>query len=211
MPVVKHVFLDRDGTIIRDKHYLSDPEGVELLPGAPQALAELVGGGCSLYLVSNQSGIGRGYFDAAACVLCQDRLAELLAPWGVRFVDMAFCPHAPADVPGEGCDCRKPGLGMWRQLAALHGLEPETCAMVGDKRADVGFGLNAGFAATVLVLTGHGMEHAAKLGLPPLSEGAQYLSLRGADGAHLFAQGKTDWPHAIARDLHGAATFLLSL
>ncbi len=199
MDALHHVFLDRDGTIIQDKNYLCEPEQVELLPGASQALARLADNGCRLYLVSNQSGIGRGYFDDYACRLCQDRLAEMLRGHGVSFVDMAYCPHAPE----AGCDCRKPGLGMWKQMAALYDLAPENCAMVGDKAEDAAFGRNAGFAASVMVLTGHGTEHARALGLPELPQDADLLRLDTADREH--------WPHALARDLAAAVAYLLSL
>lgn len=199
MAAIEHVFLDRDGTIIQDKHYLCEPDKVELMPGAVQALARLTDNGCRLYLVSNQSGIGRGYFDEQACLLCQDRLAELLRGHGLSFVDMAYCPHAPE----AGCDCRKPGTGMWKQMAALYGLAPQNCAMVGDKREDAAFGRNAGFAASVMLLTGHGVEHAQALGLPELPQNTDLLRLETAGRGH--------WPHALARDLAAAVEFLLSL
>jgi len=198
MANIGHVFLDRDGTIIQDKHYLCDPGQVELLPGAARGLQKLAGHDCRLYLVSNQSGIGRGYFDEAACQLCQNRLAELLQEHGVRFVDMAHCPHAPED----GCDCRKPALGMWRQLAALHGLKPEQCAMIGDKRDDVAFARNAGMAASVLVLTGHGTQQAAEMGLPDIADRG-CLALDAGEQPH--------WPDAVAKDLDAAVDWLLAL
>lgn len=199
MAAIEHVFLDRDGTIIQDKHYLCEPDKVELLPGASQALTRLAEHGCRLYLVSNQSGIGRGYFDEQACLLCQDKLAEILRGHGVSFVDMAYCPHAPE----AGCDCRKPGLGLWKQMAALYDLAPHKCAMIGDKREDAAFGRNAGFAASVMVLTGHGKEHAKALGLPELAQDQNLLPLETANPGH--------WPHALARDLPAAVAYLLSL
>lgn len=199
MTRIHHVFLDRDGTIIHDKHYLCDPEEVELLPGAVQALEKLVHHDCKLYLVSNQSGIGRGYFDETACRLCQNRLADLLREQGIGFVDMAFCPHAPE----EGCDCRKPGLGLWRQLASLHDLRAEYCAMIGDKREDVAFGRNAGFAASIMVLTGHGQKHAASLHLPALPQDERYMELDW--------QNNDAWPHALAREFGAAVDCLLAL
>lgn len=199
MSPIKHVFLDRDGTIIKDEHYLCEPDQVQLLPGAAEALAALSGNGCKLYLVSNQSGIGRGYFDEGACRLCQDRLADTLAEHGVSFVDMAFCPHAPE----QGCDCRKPALGMWKQMAALYGMQAGECAMVGDKKEDVAFGRKAGFAASVMVLTGHGQEHAAALELPPLPD---KVTVAAQDW-----QRREDWPHALAMDLSAAVQYLLAL
>ncbi len=197
MPRIENVFFDRDGTLILDKHYLAEPDEVELLPGAARALARLAACGIRLFLVSNQSGIGRGYFTEAACQACQARLAALLERHGVRFTDMAYCPHAP----GDGCDCRKPEVGLWRRIAGARGLDPAACAMVGDKRADVSFGINARFAATVLVLTGHGRSEAHKLGLPDIPPGVE---------AQLLTSGKLHWPYAVARDVSGAVDILLS-
>ncbi len=198
MTGIEHIFLDRDGTVIEERHYLADPEGVVLLPGVGEALADCVKVGCSLHLVSNQSGIGRGLFSVEDCRRCQDRLAELLRAHRVRFADMLYCPHAPE----EDCKCRKPRLGLWHKIKGARKLKPQACAMVGDKCADVAFGLAAGFGAVVLVLTGHGAEHAALLGLPPLPAGVPVLPLM---------RRNPDWPHALAQDLPAAVEYLLSL
>ena len=155
------VLFDRDGTVIFDRHYLSDPAGVELIPGTGEALARLGRAGIASYLVSNQSGIGRGYFPESAWYACQERLDELLAQKGAKLEDTRFCPHDPE----VSCFCRKPGTGMWESLREAHGLDASSCAMVGDKPEDLRFGINAGLAAAVLVLTGKGMKSAEKLGL----------------------------------------------
>ena len=155
------VLFDRDGTVIFDRHYLSDPDGVELIPGTGEALARLGAAGIASYLVSNQSGIGRGYFPESGWYACQARLDELLAAFGAKLEDSRFCPHDPE----EHCHCRKPGTGMWESLREKYGLESSSCAMVGDKPEDLRFGINAGLAAAVLVLTGKGEKSAAKLGL----------------------------------------------
>ncbi|HJD96412.1 HAD-IIIA family hydrolase [Mailhella massiliensis] len=155
------VLFDRDGTVIVDRHYLGRAEGVELIPGAGQALGLLRQGGLAAYLVSNQSGIGRGYFPESGWHECHARLQELLEPFGAGFDDARFCPHAPE----EACGCRKPAPGMWESLKAAHGLSAACCAMVGDKAEDLLFGVNARLAAAVLVLTGKGEAAAQKLGL----------------------------------------------
>lgn len=116
MSVSCAVLLDRDGTLIEDKHYLSEPSGVALLPGVGPALSRLVQAGHRLFLVSNQSGVGRGYFTEQAVVACQKRLEELLEPYGVAFTDAVWCPHAPE----ESCFCRKPLPGMLDELRARH-------------------------------------------------------------------------------------------
>ena len=162
MSVSCAVLLDRDGTLIEDKHYLSEPSGVALLPGVGPALSRLVQAGHRLFLVSNQSGVGRGYFTEQAVVACQKRLEELLEPYGVAFTDAVWCPHAPE----ESCFCRKPLPGMFDELRARHGLLPETTFMIGDKLDDLGFAANAGLSAGLLVLSGKGAEHARKAGYP---------------------------------------------
>lgn len=156
------VLLDRDGTLIEDRHYLSDPAGVSLLPGVGEGLARLAAAGWDLFLVSNQSGIGRGYFTEEAVLACQRRLEELLAPFGVVLKDAVWCPHAPETV----CRCRKPAPGLFETLAARHGLAPQRCVMIGDKVDDLGFAAAAGLCAGVLVLSGKGRGHARQAGLP---------------------------------------------
>lgn len=162
MQYLPAILFDRDGTLIKDKHYLSDPEGVELLPGVGEALGRLAEQGVRLFLVSNQSGVGRGMFSIDDVHACNNRLVELLAPFGARLDDIVFCPHGPE----EHCACRKPGTGMWEELRKRHRLFPDKCYMVGDKEDDMLFAANAGLAARVLVLTGKGKVTAEKLGIP---------------------------------------------
>lgn len=124
------VFLDRDGTIIRDEHYLADPSRVVLLDGAAAAIARLREAGITVVIVTNQSGIARGLITPAQYDAVRARLAELVT------VDATYmCPHHP-DVDGP-CDCRKPGLGLFRQAIADLGLEGARVVLVGDKWRDV--------------------------------------------------------------------------
>lgn len=155
------VLFDRDGTVIVDRHYLASAQGVELFPGVSDALLLLRKRGVASYLVSNQSGIGRGYFPESGWHECYAKLQQLLSSSGTGFDDARFCPHAPE----EGCSCRKPALGMWESLRNAHALCASRCAMVGDKAEDLLFGINAGLAASVLVLTGKGESTAKKLGI----------------------------------------------
>lgn len=148
----RYAALDRDGTIIVEKNYLSDPAGVELLPGAAAGLRRLQAAGWGLVVVSNQSGIGRGYFTEADYEKVTARLVELLRAEGVALDGIYHCPHAP----GAGCDCRKPLPGMLLRAARDLGFRPADCAVVGDKPADVELGRNAGAALSVLVRTGYG-------------------------------------------------------
>lgn len=200
MARITSVFLDRDGTVIVDKHYLADPAGVELLPHAAEGMAALAAAGMRLFVVTNQSGIGRGYFTEAAYHACHAALERCLHEAGVSIEGTAFCPHGPEDE----CECRKPRVGMWRALAEEFGLIPANAAMVGDKMDDILFGRAAGFPLTVLVLTGKGEKTAREKGLPLPSQGEPYRAVAAAvtpEGAHL--------PHAVAADLAGAAQFIL--
>lgn len=175
---VQALFLDRDGTIIEDRHYLRDPDGVVLLPGAGEALGRLVRSGVRLFLVTNQSGIGRGYFSEADFWACQARLDELLRPWGAAFADVCMCPHSPE----EGCACRKPRTGMWERARGTWNLDPARCVMAGDKPDDLLFGINAGFAAAFLLRTGYGAATAEKLGLPACSKASADARPAGTPG-----------------------------
>ena len=153
----RYVLLDRDGTIMYDKHYLHDPDGVELLPGAVEGLRRLADLGFKFAVLTNQSGVGRGYFDEAAVHACNERLSELLAPHGVRIEAYFYCPHTPDDE----CGCRKPETGLMAQAAQALGFDPKRSWMIGDKTADMGVGRNSG-ARTILVRTGKGAEHEAR-------------------------------------------------
>jgi histidinol-phosphate phosphatase family protein len=127
------VFLDRDGTIVVNKHYLADPDGLELLPNAAAGLRELQDLGARLVVVTNQSGVGRGYFDESALAAMHSRLEELLAAEGVELAGIYTCPHAP----DAGCDCRKPAPGLYLQAVEELGLELEGSFALGDGDADV--------------------------------------------------------------------------
>lgn len=187
MPAFSVLLLDRDGTLIQDKHYLADPAGVELLPGVGEALRLLAARGIRFFLVSNQSGVGRGLFTLAAAYACNARLAELLAPYGVFFEEMLICPHTPEDA----CACRKPAPGMWLQLQQKYKLAAEQSLMVGDKEEDMLFAANAEIAGRALVLSGKGRLTAQKLGLSPYGEGAVQAFAEPQSSAH---------PHIVLTD-----------
>lgn len=147
------VVLDRDGTVVRHHPYLCRAEDTELLPGAGAALRELARGGFGLVLVTNQSGVGRGYFDRGAVRDVHARLAELLLGEGVILDGYFVCPHLPWD----GCGCRKPRGGLLRRAAHELGFDLRETIVVGDNDGDVGLGQGVG-AATILVRTGHGRD-----------------------------------------------------
>ncbi len=164
---IKNIFLDRDGTIIEDRHYLSSPDQIVFLPGVVQTLQAMQAEGCRLFLVTNQSGIGRGYFSMADYQLVHQALLEMLAEQNVFMKDCSFCPHAPE----ADCSCRKPGTGMWETISLRHALQANQSIMLGDKQEDISFGRNCGFAASILLGTGKGEKSMAGLGIPPLPAG----------------------------------------
>ncbi|MBX3170272.1 MAG: HAD family hydrolase [Candidatus Eremiobacteraeota bacterium] len=129
----KLALLDRDGTLIEHVHYLSDPEQVRLLPETVEGLLALKRLNFRLVLVSNQSGVGRGYFDEHAVHRVNERMQELLRPHGAELDLMLFCPHAPQD----HCPCRKPKTGMAEQACQLLSANLKGAIMVGDSDCDM--------------------------------------------------------------------------
>ena len=154
---IKAVFLDRDGTIIYEKPgvYLSDPAKVRLYKSSRRALSLLNQAGFALFIVSNQSGIGRGYFTEKEVNKVNARMLALLKP--ARITELIFCPHAP----DEKCNCRKPLPQMGLTLIKKYRIDPKQSYMIGDKRADVLFGHALGCKA-VLVTTANGKDHLKK-------------------------------------------------
>jgi D-glycero-D-manno-heptose 1,7-bisphosphate phosphatase len=133
-------FLDRDGTIVRDRHYLGDPDGLELLPNAVAGLRRLRELGYRLVVVTNQSGVARGYFELDAVERVNERLRDLLAEQGIELDGIYVCPHGPDD----GCSCRKPAPGLILTAADELGLDLGRSVTIGDREPDVGAGRNAG-------------------------------------------------------------------
>lgn len=151
------VLLDRDGTIIVEKHYLADPDQVELIDGAAEALSRLARAGCRLAVVTNQSAIARGLLDESRLAEIHQRFEALLAERGAAVDAIYHCPHHP----DEGCVCRKPATGMAERAAAEFGFDPAEAFVVGDMAGDLGLGRALG-ATTFLVRTGHGRATAAR-------------------------------------------------
>lgn len=147
----RFALLDRDGTINVDKHYLSDPDQLELIPGSGEAIARLNKAGWGVVVVTNQSGIGRGYFDHDRLAQIHARLHELLALHGAHIDGIEVCPHGP----DSDCPCRKPLPGMVLRAAERLNFDPKYAIVVGDKEADIGLGHAVG-ATAFLVRTGYG-------------------------------------------------------
>jgi D-glycero-D-manno-heptose 1,7-bisphosphate phosphatase len=146
------VFLDRDGTLIAEKNYLSRREDVEILPGTGPALKQLQDAGYQLFMVSNQSGIGRGYFTLADVEQVNEHLCSELARDGVRFEKIYLAPEAP-DQPSRG---RKPSPQFLFDARDEFALNLAESFMIGDKMIDLECGWNAGVKCSILVRTGYG-------------------------------------------------------
>ena len=156
MPELKEgiaVFLDRDGTINEEVGYLSDPDGLKLIRGAAEAVKKLNDHGIKVIVISNQSGVGRGYFSERDLARINMRLTELLLSYEARIDAIYYCPHHPDD----GCECRKPEPGLLKKAAREHSIDLGRSYVVGDKKTDVELAVNAG-SKGILVKTGFGRE-----------------------------------------------------
>ncbi len=160
------VFLDRDGTINVEKDYLHKIEDFEFIPGVPEAIKRLKDAGFLIIVVSNQSGVARGYFDEHAVNRLHRHIQAELASYGTSIDAFYFCTHHPEQGVGEyrvACDCRKGAPGMLLQAAHEHNIDLHNSFMVGDKLADIEAGERAG-CRSLLVLTGYGNSAAASSG-----------------------------------------------
>ena len=149
------VFCDRDGTIIEEKDYLSDPDQVVIFPGAGEALKRLQDAGFRLIVVTNQSGIGRGYYTVEDMHRVNTRLIAELERSGARIEKIYFAPEAP-ELPSRG---RKPSPQFLFDARDEFGIDLSESYMVGDKLIDLECGWNAGVKKSILVRTGYGTEH----------------------------------------------------
>jgi histidinol-phosphate phosphatase family protein len=154
------VWLDRDGTIVNDPGYLSDPAALELLPDAARAVAALNAAGARVVLVTNQSGIARGLMTRATVDAIHDELRRQLRVEGATLDGVYLCPHLPAELVPRGvtpCRCRKPGVALVERARQELGLRGEPEVVVGDKLTDVRMARTLGVPA-VLVRTGCGAD-----------------------------------------------------
>ena len=169
-------FLDRDGTVIEEAHYLAHEAQVVLAPGAAAAMRRLREAGYLLVMVTNQSGVGRGILTEEELARIHALLNEMLAAGGAALDDIYYCPHlpgAPVKEYDRECDCRKPGAGMLLAAAEKHGVDLERSVMIGDAERDVQAGAKAGCRtvllapdgapeSTVADFTAKGMEEAVE-------------------------------------------------
>ncbi len=151
-----YALLDRDGTVNAERNYLSHPDEVEILPGVIDGMTKMRNMGMGLAIVSNQSGLGRSYFDVAQLERIHNRLRALLGERDLAVDGIYYCPHEPADA----CECRKPKIGMAVRAASELGFDPQQAFVVGDKLCDIEMGARLR-ATTLLVRTGYGHESEA--------------------------------------------------
>ena len=152
----RFVVLDRDGTLIEECSYLSDPDQVKLIPGAAAALRRLKALGLGVVVVTNQSAVGRGFFGEKRLEEIHHRLREILESEGVQLDGLYYCPHKPEDE----CGCRKPHIGLMKKASEELSFDLHNSFVIGDKISDIQMGRQAG-AVTFLVQTGYGTQAVA--------------------------------------------------
>jgi histidinol-phosphate phosphatase family protein len=175
MPGRPAAFLDRDGTLIDDVGFVSDRAAVRVLPTVPEALRTFAAAGYACVVVTNQSGVGRGYFDAATVDAINAEVTARLNAADVGVDAYYFCPHYEA-----GCDCRKPEPGMIYRAAREHGIDVGRSAVVGDRGSDIELGQRLGIPGVLvpgpLPYSGPEPDYRAA----NLLEAAQWIVRRGA-------------------------------
>lgn len=157
----KAIFLDRDGTLCEEVNYLSRPADLRLYDFSADAVKLLRNKGFLIIVITNQSGIGRGFFDEKTLHLIHQKLTADLASQGTKLDAIYFCPHISADQ----CVCRKPKTGLIEEALEDFSIDPANSWMIGDKASDIETGFNAGMH-TALVLTGYGRSESEKLSRP---------------------------------------------
>ena len=159
---MKALFLDRDGTLILDKHYLADPAGVELIPGVAAALDQARAAGYALFLFTNQSGIARGLYTLDDVHRCNARMEELLGLRGPLWTDICIATEGPDEPMGY----RKPSPRFILESISRHRLTPSACWMVGDREGDIQAGLGAGIRSAAVCTGKHDAAAWSALRLP---------------------------------------------
>lgn len=180
---IKAVFLDRDGTLITDVGYLSKPEGIRLLPGVQDALLRLQKAGFPLFIITNQSGVARGFFSFADVHRVQKRLLAVLQASGITIRDWRACPHHPEGTLKEYravCSCRKPEPGMILELADTYDVDLPSSYVIGDRDSDIEAGLRAGchsilVGAGRLLNSDEDRNSQAEFHCPSLGEAVDYI------------------------------------
>lgn len=166
------VFLDRDGTVTEEVGYLTDIDMLRLIPGAGYAVRRLNQAGVKVVLVTNQSGVARGYFPESLVHAAHNKLIQMLRDEGAALDGIYYCPHHPTAGNSEytvACDCRKPGTGLLDRAAIELDIDIAGSFVVGDKWSDVELGQRAG-AKTILVRTGFRPDDPGNIRPPHVKE-----------------------------------------
>lgn len=171
--MIKHLLLDRDGTINRDRGYVQKPHEIELLPGVVEGLAKLRDAGVRFYIITNQGALGKGtdtmenYKTVAKCI------EDLLRAHDIHIMHTYYCPNAEPDAHR-----RKPNVGMWTDVQNdFPDVRPADCVMVGDKDADIQFGQNIGCTTARIITDAYPMTIEADYTVKDLNELASLLPL----------------------------------
>ena len=134
------VFIDRDDTVAKDVHYCDSPDRFNLYPGIPEQIKRLNDAGFLVIMITNQSGINRGYFTEETLSKIHDKMVREIEAAGAHLDDIYYCPHRP----DENCPCRKPNTLMGERAVRDHNIDVSRSYMVGDSDADMGFGQRLG-------------------------------------------------------------------
>lgn len=169
---MKAAFLDRDGVINKDDGYTHRIDQFEFLPGVIEALKKLQSQGFLLIIVTNQSGIGRGYYSDQDYQLLTQWYLEQLSQQSIKITEVFYCPHTPED----NCECRKPRPGLFNQAIEKYNINVDDSLMVGDKVSDIQAAQSAGINSCYLVNE-------------RVNEEKVYSSLIGAVDSHLEQSG----------------------
>lgn len=183
------IFLDRDGTLIEEVHFLRRIDQVRLLPGVPEALRDLRDAGFALVVLTNQSGVARGLLTEETLAGLHAELSRLLTEQGVALDGIYYCPHHPDHGPEEyrqDCNCRKPAPGLFEEACRDLDLEPASSWAVGDRLRDLEGAARLGCRG-ILVRTGYGREEALRAGpgvevAEDLAEAARRILARRGQG-----------------------------
>lgn len=162
MPVNKGVLIDRDDTICRDVGYCRRPEDLTLLPGSAEGIRLFNENGFKVVVVTNQSGIARGYLDEPILWTIHQKMTDDLAECGAHIDAIYYCPHHPDD----GCQCRKPGTEMGKRAIMDMDIDPASSFVVGDRLLDMVFAKNLGIKG-VFIRNRRGEEELAASGIVP--------------------------------------------
>ena len=186
------VFIDRDGTINEQMGYINHPSRFVLLPGAAEAVKILKDNGFACFVVSNQSGVARGYFPIELVYEVHDHMQELLAAKGARLDGIFFCPHHPQGAVPEyaiSCSCRKPRTGLIEQAKGKLAIDMNSSYVIGDRCQDLEMARRAGLEG-VLVLTGYGRGERDYI-LPRERVRPAYIAEDLLDGARWIINSRT--------------------